>query len=336
MKGSHNRRTLRTSLLVGALALGVIVGAEAQDADQQQQAQQQQRSFASPEEAVSALVDALRSGDQAAIEAVLGPGSDEVINSGDPIADRNAKDDFLKEYDAKSAVVPVNDMTRTLQVGESEWPLPIPIVKRGETWSFDLEQGREELLNRRIGRNEANAVEAALAFVDAQREYASEDRDGDGILEYAQLFGSTGGMKNGLYWPAEPSEPQSPLGRFFADAQTEGYFQDAAAQGEAAPTAPEPYYGYRYLILTAQGRSAPGSDYDYIVDGNMIGGFAMVAYPVEYGDSGVMTFIVNHDGVVYQRDLGPETADIAISMMEFDPDPMWWRAPMPQPVASAP
>ena len=240
------------------------------------------------------------------------------------------------DYDAKSTLVPVNDTTRSLHVGSSDWPLPIPLVSRGATWSFDIDAGRDELLSRRIGRNEANAIVAALAYADAQREYASEERDGDGILEYAQLFGSTDGMKNGLYWPVQPGEPESPLGRFFADAQSEGYFQAADAQGSVADPPPEPYYGYRYLILTAQGPSARGGAYDYIVDGHMIGGFALIAYPVEYGDSGVMTFIVNHDGVVYQKDLGPDTADIAAAVTAFDPDSTWRRVQAPVGVASTP
>jgi hypothetical protein len=183
-------------------------------AEAAQAAPQQQRTFASPEEGVSALVDALRKDDRQALESILGPGSANVIYSGDLVADKNAKDDFLADYDAKSSIVPVNNTTRRLQVGQSDWPLPIPLVRRGATWSFDLEAGRDELLNRRIGRNEANAIEASLAFVDAEREYASEDRDGDGILEYAQLFGSTNGMKNGLYWPVQPGEEPARWVRF--------------------------------------------------------------------------------------------------------------------------
>jgi len=332
---THSSRTFRGSLLVGALIFGLAPLAYVQSGEAEQA---QQRTFGSPEEGVDALIDALRKDDQAALEAVLGPGSAEIIHSGDQVADKNAKDDFLKEYDAKSTLVSVNDTTRTLQVGASDWPLPIPIVMRDATWSFDLDAGRDELLSRRIGRNEANTVEAALAFVDAQREYASVDRDGDGVLEYAQLFGSTNGMKNGLFWSVRPGEPLSPLGPFFADAQAEGYFQEPPAGADPATPSrmPEPYYGYRYLILTAQGPSAPGGAYDYIVDGNMIGGVAMIAYPVEYGVSGVMTYMINHDAVLYQKDLGPDTTDIAIGITEFDPDNTWQRVQTPQPVASAP
>jgi hypothetical protein len=335
-----DHRTLRTSLLIGVLVAGLASITAAQDAAQQQQQQQgqQQRTFATPEEGVAALVDALRTDDRAALQAVLGPGSDDIIDSGDPVADKNAKDEFLKEYDAKSELVPVDDETRVLSVGQSEWDLPIPLIKRDATWSFDLDEGRDELLNRRIGRNEANAVEAALAFIDAEREYASVDHNGDSILQYAQKFASSPGVHDGLYWPAQPGEEQSPLGPFFAAAQAEGYFQSQNAQAAAAglPAQPEPYYGYYYKILTAQGPDAPGGAYDYVVDGKMIGGVAMVAYPAEYGVSGVMTFIVSHDGVVYQRDLGPETQSIASAMTAFNPDIMWERVQTPVGVASTP
>jgi hypothetical protein len=334
MRKTHSHR-IRSAVVVCGLVAGLAFGVAAQDASQQPQ-QQEQRTFSSPEEGVTALVDALRKDDKSALEAVLGPGSDDVIDSGDPVADRNAREAFLEDYDEKSTLVPVNETTRTLQVGSSDWPLPIPIVRRDGAWSFDLDAGRDELLSRRIGRNEANTIAAALAYVDAQREYASQDRDGDGILEYAQLFGSTDGMKNGLFWPAQPGEPQSPLGRFFADAQSEGYFQAADAQGNVADPPPAPYYGYRYLILTGQGPSARGGAYDYIADGHMIGGFGLIAYPVEYGDSGVMTFIVNHDGVVYQKDLGPDSADIAAAVTQFEPDNSWQRAQIPGEVAGTP
>lgn len=329
---TYSHRVASASLVVCALIAGLAFVAAAQDASPAQQ----QRTFASPEEGVAALVDALRKDDKGALEAVLGPGSDDILDSGDAVADDNAREAFLRDYDAKNRLVPVNDTTRTLEVGSSDWPLPIPIIRREGMWSFDLDAGRDELLSRRIGRNEANAIGAMLAYVDAQRDYASEDRDGDAILEYAQLFGSTNGLRNGLYWPAQPGEPQSPLGPFFADAQSEGYFQSWADKGKESDRPPEPYFGYRFLILTAQGPSARGGTYDYIVDGNMIGGFALIAYPVEYGDSGVMTFIVNHDGVVYQRDLGPDTADIAPTASEFEPDTMWQRVQAPVGVASTP
>jgi len=333
LQKSPNRRL--ASLAVCALVAGVAWGAAAQDAAQPQQ-RPDQRTFSSPEEGIAALIDALRKDDKSAIEAVLGPDSADIIESGDPVADKNAREAFLKEYDEKHELTTVNEATRTLEVGQSDWPLPIPVVRRDAGWSFDVDSGRDEILGRRIGRNEANAVEAALAFVDAERDYATEDRNGDGILEYAQQFGSTKGLKNGLYWPTQPGEPPSPLGPFFADAQSEGYFQGYADKGEPSDRPPEPYYGYRYLILTGQGPSAQGGAYDYVVDGHMIGGFALIAYPAEYGVSGVMTFIVNHDGVVYQKDLGPDTEDIAASVTDFDPDSTWQRVQTPVGVASTP
>jgi hypothetical protein len=203
------------------------------------------------------------------------------------------------------------------------------LVKQGTTWRFDLAAGRDELINRRIGRNELNAIEASQAFVDAQQDYASEDRDGDNILEYAQRFVSTPGMKDGLYWPAQAGEEESPLGPLFAEARAEGYQLGTAAGGT-------PYYGYRYKILTSQGPAAMGGAYDYIVGGNMLSGVGMIAYPAQHGFSGVMSFIVNHDGVVYQKDLGPETASVAAAMPVFNPDDTWQRVPTEVPVAATP
>ena len=292
-------------------------------------AQPQQRTFATPEAGVAALIDAVRQRDRVALESILGPGSREVIESGDPVADAEARDDFLAAYDAKSNLVAVNASTRTLQVGDDAWPLPIPLVRRGNTWRFDLAAGREELINRRIGRNETNAIEASQAFIDAQQEYASEDRDGDMILEYAQRFRSTPGLKDGLYWPTLEGDEESPLGPLFAEARAEGYRPETATPGSV-------FYGYRYRILTSQGPAAMGGAYDYMVGGNMIGGVAMIAYPAQYGVSGVMSFIVNHDGVVYEKDLGPETPEAAAAITAFNPDNTWQRVPFQIPVASGP
>jgi hypothetical protein len=267
---------------------------------------------------------------------VLGPDSADLIDSGDAVADKNARDDFLAAYQAKSNLVPVDENTTSLQIGNDDWPFPIPLVKEGESWRFDTEAGYDELINRRIGRNEANAVEANLAFVDAQRDYASMDRDGDGILEYAQRIRSTSGMKDGLYWPVPAGEPQSPLGPLFAEAQAEGYRLETPAAANAPSTPSNAYYGYFYKILTAQGPSAPGGAYPYIVDGNMIGGVGLIAYPAAYGDSGIMSFIVNHDGAVYRKDLGPETLELGALMTTFDPDVTWTRVDTQTPLASAP
>ena len=316
----HAYSCLRAPLL-GAVAFSLIIGWA--------QAQSSRTTFATPEAGVAALIDAARKNDQAALESILGPGSREVVSSGDAVADAAGREDFVAAYDAKSNLVAVNDDTRTLQIGETDWPLPIPLVREGSMWHFDLAAGRDELINRRIGRNELNAIEAALAFVDAEQDYASEDRDGDMILEYAQRFVSTPGMKDGLYWPVQAGEEESPLGPEFAEARAEGYQLETAVPGGA-------YYGYRYKILTSQGPAAMGGAYDYVIDGNMIAGVGLVGYPAEYGVSGIASFIVNHDGVVYQKDLGPETAMVGAAMTVFDPDDTWQPVAVEIPVAAAP
>jgi len=275
-----------------------------------------QRAFASPEEAVKALVEAFKANDVKALETIFGPGSKDLVSSGDPVADQSARERFVKLYDEKNRLEQTADKA-VLSVGNADWPSPIPIVKKDGLWRFDAEAGKEELLARRIGRNELSAIKACLAYVDAQREYALKDRDGDGLLEYAQKFRSDPGKKNGLYWEVKAGEGQSPLGPLFAAAQEKGY------TGKAAGGNPVPYYGYYYRILYGQGKNAQGGAYDYMVKGNMIGGFALVAYPAKYASSGVMTFIVNHDGVVYQKDLGRNTEKAAKGMKLFDPDSSW-------------
>ena len=331
-----NRCTMRHAytyigipIFVGALAFSFACLEMAPGVVSWAKAQSSQRTFATPEAGVEALIDAARKDDVAALESILGPGSREVVSSGDPVEDNAARDQFLADYDMKSNLVAVNDTTRTLQVGPTDWPLPIPLVRQGSMWRFDLAAGRDELINRRIGRNELNAIEAAQAFVDAQQDYASEDRDGDNILEYAQRFVSTPGMKDGLYWPTQAGEEESPLGPLFSEARAEGYQLERAGTGSG-------YYGYRYKILTSQGAAAMGGAYDYIVNGNMLAGVGLVAYPLQYGVSGIMSFIVNHDGVVYQKDLGPETGTVAQAMTAFNPDNTWQRVPTEIPVAAAP
>jgi hypothetical protein len=208
---------------------------------------------------------------------------------------------------------------RILTVGRDEWPMPIPLVRDAAGWWFDTSRGREEILNRRIGRNELSAVQVCLAYVDAQREYYVRDPDGDALLQYAQRFRSTPGKRDGLYWDVRPDEAPSPLGALVARAEAAGYPTKRPSGGRI------PYWGYYYRIVKAQGSHAPGGAYDYVVRGNMIGGFALVAYPAEYGASGVMTFIVSHDGIVYQKDLGPGTAAAVRALTLFDPDPSWSR-----------
>jgi hypothetical protein len=273
--------------------------------------------FASPENAVQAFIAALRAGDTRALAGILGSEGRPLISSGDPVADRQSRDTFLEAYDAAHKLV-ANGNTTVLQTGTDDWPFPIPLVKVGDRWRFDPRQGREEIIARRIGRNELDAMQTVLAYVDAQREYYAADRNGDDILEYAQQFASSPGKHDGLYWPTQPGEPASPLGDLVVRAWAEGY--------RHAKTGPTPFHGYLYRILTAQGPGAADGAYDYITRGHMIAGFALVAFPAQYGVSGVMTFIVNQDGIVYQKDLGPSTRSVALAMRKYDPDGTWTKA----------
>ena len=279
-----------------------------------------QKSFKSPEEAVKALVGAVKGNDTKELLTILGPEGKELISSGDKVADETGREHFIKAYEEMNKLVSENDTKVILHVGNGEWPFPIPVVKRGEYWLFDTMAGREEILNRRIGRNELNAIQVCLAYVDAQREYILKDRDEDKLLEYAQKLVSRRGQKNGLYWEAKEGEEQSPLGPLIAKAAREGYI------GRRPVGRRNPHHGYHYKILKSQGKNASGGEYDYIVKGKMIGGFALVAYPAEYGNLGIMTFIVNQDGVVYEKDLGKETEKIAAAMKKFDPDKTWMKA----------
>jgi hypothetical protein len=273
-----------------------------------------QRRFETLEEATQALIGALRTGDQKALLAILGEGSQGLVSSGDPVADKRARERFVADYDAKHHLEAGGGKV-VLVVGQDEFPFAIPIVPDGPRWRFDTAAGREEVLNRRIGQNELNTIQVCLAYVDAQREYYARDPDNDGLLEYARSFGSTPGKRDGLYWPTKPGERPSPLGPLVVRARGEGYAKTGPA--------PVPYWGYYYRILTAQGKAAADGAYDYLAHGRLIGGFALVAYPAQYGASGVMTFIVNHEGVVYQKDLGPNSASIARAMKEFNPDSTW-------------
>jgi Protein of unknown function (DUF2950) len=275
----------------------------------------QPKSFSSAEEAVEAAVAAARNNNEKEMVAIFGAGAKEVLFSADAVADKQRREEFLAAYAERHRLVTEGQDT-ILLVGKQEWPLPIPLVKRGNAWVFDTEKGKEEILNRRIGDNELYTIQTLLAVVDAQREYALKDRGGDGLLEYAQKFVSDAGKKDGLYWEVNPGEPQSPLGPIITRARSEGY------KGQAS-TATSPYHGYHYRMLTAQGKNAPGGAYSYLVKGKMIGGFAVVAYPAEYGNSGVMTFVVNHDGKVFQKDLGKNTVAIGKSMKQYDVDSTW-------------
>jgi hypothetical protein len=277
------------------------------------------KTFASPEEAVGALKKALNSHDTNALVAIFGPAVDEVRSS-DPVEDRNEVLEFAERLNASNHIERADGGKYILEVGEDRYPFAIPIAQKGGSWYFDTEAGKEELINRRVGRNELEALQSVRAYVDAQRDYASKDHDGDEVLEYAQKIISTPDQKDGLYWPLDddPNGEESPLGPVFAEAQNEGYLKAPRKEGER-----QPFHGYYFKILTEQGKHAPGGAYNYIINGNMIGGFGLVAWPADYGDSGVMTFIVNQQGRVYQKDLGEKTNEIANNMTAYNPDPTW-------------
>jgi len=281
-----------------------------------------QRMFSSPEEAVKALVAATKAADHAAIDAIFGPAVKDLL-SGDPKQDAIEFAAFADLVGQFSELVQKADDRFVLNLGDQNWPFPIPLVKKDGSWFFDTAAGKEEIVNRRIGEDELIAIGVCRTYLAAQSEYASEDRAGDGVLRFAQKLRSSPGQKDGLYWPAAPDEDPSPFGPFIAEVHAEGY------GGKTAEGQPQPFHGYRFKILTAQGASAPGGAYDYIINGNMLAGFALVAYPAHWGDSGVMTFVVNQWGKVYERNLGPESADIAAAMTEFDPDQDWTAVKSP-------
>ncbi|HEY2919501.1 MAG TPA: DUF2950 domain-containing protein [Candidatus Binatia bacterium] len=275
----------------------------------------QQKSFSSAEEAVKAAIAAARSNDDKEMLAIFGPQAKELLFSGDPVADKQRRGEFLAAYDERNHLATEGENT-ILIVGKQDWPFPIPIVRKGQSWVFDTDKGKEEILNRRIGENELNTIQVMLAIVDAQREYAIKDPNRDGLPEYAQKLMSDPGKKNGLYWDAKQGEPQSPLGPIMTRARSEGY------QGKPSTT-PVPYHGYYFRLLTAQGKNAPGGAHSYLWRGKLVFGFGVVAYPAQYGNSGIMSFIVNHDGKVFQKDLGPNSASIAKGMKEYNPDSTW-------------
>ncbi|MDH5263175.1 MAG: DUF2950 domain-containing protein [Betaproteobacteria bacterium] len=307
-----------------ALALGCLVGATtpavlAADAPVEKARRQHgQPAYATPDEAVKALVAAVRLADARRTHEVLGPGTHKLVLSGDPVADQQSRDRFIDSFDKRSRIEMKGDARATLLIGEKDWPFPFPLVKRAAGWQFDSRAGAEEILNRRIGRNELAAMQVCLAYVDAQREYAQTEGHRYGAPSYAMKLVSTEGNRDGLYWRTGEGEPPSPFGPLASKAGKEGY-------GKGATALNEPYHGYYYRILTRQGSHAPGGAYDYVVDGRMIGGFALVAYPARWGASGVMTFLVNHDGVVYQKNLGKGTGSAALGMTSFDPDSSWTK-----------
>jgi hypothetical protein len=275
-----------------------------------------QEAFKTPDEAASALVNAAKTGDRKAIVTVLGPDGNDIVSSGDEVADAATRQKFVAAYDAKHQITMEGDNKAIMVIGPEDFPVPIPIVRKDAMWKFDTAAGREEILARRIGKNELDTIQSVLAYVDAQNEYAEKDRTGAGAHVYAQRIVSQPGKKDGLYWPTSQGEDPSPLGELVAEATAQGY---RVGGGRT------PYHGYYFKILTKQGAAAPGGELEYIVRGKMIGGFALVAYPAEYRNSGVMTFIVSHSGTVYQKDLGPDTAKLAERMTSYNPDKSWQK-----------
>ena len=295
--------------------------------------------YSSPDEAMQALLTAVKAKDRSALATIFGPDHEQLL-SGDEVEDANDLDDFAEAVNESAQLQKVNDSKYTVVVGKNNYSLPIPIVQRDGKWLFDTKSGLEEVLNRRIGENELTAINTCRAYAIAQWEYFTEgDWDKDGVAEYAQKFISSPGQHNGLYWETAEGEKPSPLGILVAAAREEGYGpkpRSSAASDKAtkpaseavaekdAPSHPRaPYHGYYFKILKSQGPHAPGGKYNYIINGNMIAGYALIAYPDKWGNSGVMTFIINQQGRVYEKNFGPDTAKIAVSITEYDPDPTW-------------
>jgi Protein of unknown function (DUF2950) len=294
---------LRRLAAVLLLAIPLVAGAA------------EQQRFATPEAAVDALVAALKANDEVALLAIFGDKHKDLVISGDRASDTANRARIATEIETFRALQERGNDRRVLLLGAQAWPMPIPLVRDGNAWRFDTEVGAEEIINRRIGGNERNAIHVMRAYLDAQRAYAAVDRDGDGVRQFAGKIASTPGKFDGLYWPADAAkgEEMSPFGPLIAESATA---TPGRKQGD-------PYRGYHFRILTRQGKSAPGGTYSYIINGRMIAGFAMVAYPDEYGVSGVMTFIVNHNGKVYEKDLGKNSTSIGAQMTVFDPGPGW-------------
>ena len=276
------------------------------------------KTFATPEAAVAEFLTAASTQDTNAFRVIFGPVGVAIQNP-DRVQAANELRAFNAAVNQQQRLVPQSETKCVLEIGTNAWPFPVPIVKRNGQWFFDTEAGKEEIFNRHIGQNELATLQSVRAYVEAQREYASKDRDGDEVLEYAQKFRSTPGTKDGLYWPADLDGESSPLGPLVAEAQEQGYGRKPREEGAA----PQPFHGYYFKVLTRQAKAAPGGRYDYVINGNMIGGFALVAWPAEYGETGIMTFIVNQQGRVYQQNLGATTAKAVGTMKAYNQDKAW-------------
>lgn len=278
-----------------------------------------QKSFHSPAEAVRFLYEAVKNGDNSALTLILGPGAEKIINSGDPVADKADREHFLALYGTKNRLEKKGNSRAVLFLGSDDFPFPLPLVRKGGGWRFDTRAGTREILTRRIGKNELAVMDVLNSYLDAQREYARKDHDSNGVLEFASRLSSSPGKQDGLFWETKDGAETSPLGPLVARADCEGY-----GAGFLAPE-PEPFHGYYFKLLTAQGKNAEGGAFDYLVNGKMVLGFALLAYPAGYRSSGVMTFMVNQGGFIYEKDLGKETARLARQITSFDPDKSWKR-----------
>jgi hypothetical protein len=310
-----SRATRRTAILSRLATLAIVI----LFAGCSKSAKPAYQTFASPDDAGNGLLTAAKSGDPNAVIAVFGPDSKDIVVTGDPVQDKNTAALFIAGYNAMHRWRKMPDGSQTLLIGADNFPFPIPLKKDAAgQWYFDVAAGREEILVRRIGRNELSVMEVCMALADAQSEYYSQRLGDGGTQQYAVKFISDAGKQNGLYWESQEGQPKSPLGPLAAFATNEGY--------SLKPDSHVPFHGYYFHMLTRQGSHAPGGAKDYVVDGKMTGGFAFVAYPAEYRNSGVMTFIINQDGVLLQKDLGSATTQTAAAMTEYDPDPSWTPA----------
>lgn len=274
-----------------------------------------QKTFSSPDEASRALIRAVQAGNEKGLLEIFGPDGKEIISSGDKVEDQKSRDSFAQKYQRMNRLVEEPDGTVRLYVGAENWPMPIPLVNRKDAWYFDTSAGKEEILFRRIGRNEIATIGVLQELVAAQKEYYSKTLD-DSVKQYAQKFISDQGKHNGLYWNASNREPESPIGPLVAYATSEGYSKKLSSS---------PFQGYYFRVLTGQGKHASGGAKNYIVNGKMTRGFAFLAYPAAYANSGMMSFVVDQDGILYQKDLGPKTAQLANALRQYDPDKTWAR-----------
>ncbi|MFZ6849377.1 DUF2950 domain-containing protein [Undibacterium sp. RuRC25W] len=305
--------TLQAQAEVGPHNATSLMGPEIQTAQHGRQV-----SFVSPDAAINSLVDAIRQGNQIKMRRVLGETAIPAVYLSDRVLNNMSNEHFLRAFDEKHSIEFIGMDKGILLIGNEEWSLPFPLRRVGSRWVFDEVAGVREWQNRRIGSDEIAAIQVSLAYADAQREYVLQDRNSDGLLEYAQKIASTPGLHNGLYWKTTDDEPLSPMGQAFADAHEDGARRMPGASGHA-------FHGYYFRILTAQGTSAPGGSHSYLVKERMIGGFALIAYPESYGMSGVKSFIISHQGIVYSKDLGVKTKLLASKMMLYDPDVTWTK-----------